>query len=92
MIIADAPLPIPVQNSLVTGNLVTGLGAQSLGVGGAIYIAERCTSGVCTSANATFNGVSMSNNTATQVGQAPESIKGCWQFRQLSWPKTVHQY
>ncbi|KAK9867386.1 hypothetical protein WJX84_004228 [Apatococcus fuscideae] len=61
---------LTITNSLVNGNVVTGTGTQSLGVGGAIYIAERCTNNVCTSANATLNGVSMSSNVAIQAGGA----------------------
>ena len=51
----------------MSSNNATGDAAGSVGLGGALYIADSCTNGICSSVDATITSISMTGNFAYQV-------------------------
>lgn len=60
----------------MSSNNATGGAAGSAGLGGALYVADACTNGICSSVDAVVSGISMTGNFAYQV-----SISGLLQCR-----------
>ena len=51
----------------MNGNNATGRAAGSVGLGGALHVADSCTNGICSSVEAVATSISMTGNFAYEV-------------------------